>query len=315
MTQKTITIKGIVYDAHSGERIGSAIEGGKRPSVAARSSQTMHQMTQKSHTLNRRVVAGTAKQSIKKVSHPARQSIERSPSITRFAPHTANALHLPQQRIVSDVAPTVHHPIAAKLQQDKQVQPSMEVIGQPKPSHVIKQEAITKALNDAPKHSAQSKQVTQPRRLQRIGSIGSIAIALLLLGGYFAYINMPGLSVRVAAVEAGINATYPSYRPDGYTLAGSVAYNQNEVDMKFASNSGSQNFTLDQQKTDWDSTAVLENYVKQKAGDNYITYNENGLTIYTYDSNAAWVNNGILYTINGDAPLTSDQIRHIAISM
>jgi hypothetical protein len=60
---------------------------------------------------------------------------------------------------------------------------------------------------------------------------------------------------------------------------------------------------------------VLDNYVKEKAGDNYITYNERGLTIYTYNSNAAWVNNGVLYTIDGDAPLSSDQIRRIATSL
>jgi hypothetical protein len=85
--------------------------------------------------------------------------------------------------------------------------------------------------------------------------------------------------------------------------------------MKFASNSGPQNFTLNQKKSSWDSSAVLDNYVKQKAGENYITYNERGLTIYTYGSDAAWINNGVLYTINGDAPLSSDQIRHIATSM
>jgi len=85
--------------------------------------------------------------------------------------------------------------------------------------------------------------------------------------------------------------------------------------MKFASNSGPQNFTVTQSKTSWDSSAVLDNYIKEKAGDNYITYDEHGLTIYTYGSNAAWVNGGVLYTITGDAPLSGDQIRHIATSM
>ena len=35
---------------------------------------------------------------------------------------------------------------------------------------------------------------------------------------------MPTLSVRVAASQAGIDASYPSYRPDGYALNGPVTY-------------------------------------------------------------------------------------------
>lgn len=85
--------------------------------------------------------------------------------------------------------------------------------------------------------------------------------------------------------------------------------------MKFAANGGPQNFTVSQTKSNWDSSTVLDRYIKEKAGDNYITYSERGLTIYTYDGNAAWVNGGIFYTITGDAPLSSDQIRRIATSM
>ena len=126
---------------------------------------------------------------------------------------------------------------------------------------------------------------------------------------------MPNLSVRVAAAQAGIDATYPSYRPDGYKLNGPVAYNQGEVSMKFAANAGPQDFTIVQSKTNWDSSAAKENYVKPKWGDNVMQYTEHGLTIYAHDGDAAWVNNGILYTIDGDAPLSASQIRGIATSM
>lgn len=170
-------------------------------------------------------------------------------------------------------------------------------------------------MEKAPSHSAKTEQVKHKKRYPRILSVSSAGLALLLLGGYFTYINMPSLSTRVAAAQAGINATYPSYHPDGYSLSGAVAYNQGEVHMKFASNAGPQSFTVDQTKSSWDSSAVLENYVTKKVGENYITYNEHGLTIYTFGGDAAWVNGGILYTISGDAPLSGDQIRHIATSM
>jgi hypothetical protein len=317
MSQKTVTINGTTYDAHTGLPVKSAETTPIVPEVkqsvkpqAVRPSQSVHHTQQKSQTLNRRVVKSTA--IVKQMS----ATVKKSPAITKFAPHPAGIAQ--PTRTTSDIAPVKHHPIVAKtLHRTATSQQRLVSPMAPKPSQVIKQEAITEALNKAPQHSAShhTKEVHQPRRFQRVAGIGSISLALLLLGGYFTYLNMPSLSVRVAAAQAGVNATYPDYRPDGYSLSGAVAYSDGEVNMKFASNSGPQNFVLNQKKSSWDSSAVLDNYVKQKAGENYITYNERGLTIYTYGSDAAWINNGVLYTINGDAPLSSDQIRHIATSM
>lgn len=138
---------------------------------------------------------------------------------------------------------------------------------------------------------------------------------MLLLGAYFTYLTMPQLSIRVAASQAGIEATYPGYRPNGYTLSGPIAYSDDQVRMKFVANAGPHSFTINQTKSSLDSLAVLENYVQPKAGNNYITNREDGLTIYTYDTSATWVDRGIMYTISGDAPLSNEQIRHIAVSM
>ena len=137
----------------------------------------------------------------------------------------------------------------------------------------------------------------------------------MLIAGYLTYINMPNLSVRVAAAQAGIDANYPNYRPDGYALNGPVTYTDGRVSMNFKANAGSQNFSVNQSKSGWDSDAVLDNYVTPRATNGYIPYTERGLTIYTYDNNAAWVNAGILYTVEGDAPLSSEQIRRIATSL
>jgi hypothetical protein len=140
-------------------------------------------------------------------------------------------------------------------------------------------------------------------------------IGLLLLTGYFTYINLPNLSVRVAAAQAGIDATYPEYRPVGYRLNGPVAYKNGEVSMNFASNSGPVSFSLNQSKSSWDSSALLEKYVNPKSDGKYATYSDDGLTIYTYGTDAAWVNGGILYTVDGSAMLSNEQIRRMATSM
>lgn len=329
MSQQTITINGTTYDAHTGLPVaqGQATSTPQPVSFAkpkTHPSHDIHQRVQKSHTLNRktvkRIVAAQSANAARSQS-----SVKKSPAITKFAPHPAGTVT--KRRNVSDIGP-VAHPMMQKAhaQMAAKPQPAHPALPQrqpaakpaPKPSAVIKTEAEKEALDNAPSHHAaghKQHRAKSTRKAPRILSIASASLALLLLGGYFTYLNMPNLSVRVAAAQAGIDASYPSYRPDGYSLNGPVAYNDGQVSMKFAANAGPQNFKIIQSETNWDSTAVKENYVEPKWGEDVIQYTENGLSIYAHDGEAAWVNNGILYTIQGDAPLSASQIRGIATSM
>lgn len=125
---------------------------------------------------------------------------------------------------------------------------------------------------------------------------------------------MPNLSVRVAAAQAGVDAQYPSYTPSGYRFDGPVAFSNGKVHLSFRANGGDEEYNISQQKSSWDSQAVLDNYVAA-ATDNYDVNDTQGLTIYTYNNNAAWVNRGVLYTITGDAPLKTEQVVRIATSL
>ena len=125
---------------------------------------------------------------------------------------------------------------------------------------------------------------------------------------------MPSLSVRIASIQAGISATYPEYSPNGYSLNGPVQFSDNEVVINFRANTGNTKFVIKQSKSSWDSSAV-KNKVSNDSKGEFITTEEKGLTIYTYNGNASWVNGGILYAITGDAPLSGDQIRRIATSL
>ena len=329
MSQRTVTINGTVYDAHTGmplENLGAVTEAKVTPvhtPSKPRPSQSVHRIPEKSKTLNRHVVG---KKASVKAPAPARQDVVRrrvsditkSPSITKFAPHPVTAKQ-PQARKMSDIAaPVAQHPIAAKAQQHHAQMQATQVAPRPqapKPSQIIKQEAIAEALDNAPSHAANHEQHKTTKKRSRFLSVASASLALLLLGGYFTYLNMPSLSVRVAAAQAGVNATYPEYRPDGYSLHGPVAYDDGQVSMKFAANAGPQNFSITQTKSNWDSSALEENYVNQASNGGYVPFIEHGLKIYVFDNNAAWVNGGVLYKITGDAPLSNDQIRRIATSM
>lgn len=312
MSQSTVLINGVLYDAAT----GMPVEEGRESVVAStftvkktHPSHEMHQHAQKSQTLNRHVVRNDAP-----VKAATRQAIQRSPMISKFAAHPVKPAS--QARMVNDIGPSVH-PVVKKAHERMNTTPRQaaphQVNSAVRPAAIIKQEAMDEALNKAPSHHA-ARPVKIPRRKSRALSVASAALALLLLGGYFTYINLPNISVRVAAAQAGINASYPAYHPDGYRLAG-VAYTKGAVSMKFAANAGPQNFTITQQQTSWDSTAVDENYVKPNWGDDVVPYAEHGLTIYAHDGNAVWVNGGILYTISGDAPLSSSQVRGIATNL
>ena len=139
-----------------------------------------------------------------------------------------------------------------------------------------------------------------------------IAVALL---GYLVALNMPDISVRVAAMQTGIEKLYPSYVPSNYRLDGLVKEEAGRVTMNFKREDGKK-FILMEEKSSWDSAAVLSNYVKKNWGNNYSIAKGQGLTIYISGSNAAWVNGGVFYVItNEDGSLSATDLHDIAVSL
>lgn len=338
MSQKqTVTINGREYDIRTGLPVTQQQERTSRAELRSTKSRSttdahaVHKKTQKSTTLNRKFTKKPVKQTQVAPKHtitqnrgaridgikPARRGVsspaltpqKKQPIVQPIAQKTPALVHQQPQPAVA----VPQHPAVAKAHKAQAAAKQPQVSTVPAASH-LKQAAINEALENAPKHHA--KQHRTPRSFQSrlIGAVFG-CMALVLFGGYFTYLNVPNLSVRVAAAQAGIDASYPGYRPDGYRLKGPVAYSDGQVQMQFAANTGDTNFTLNQAKSSWDSSALLENYVRDQSNDEYSTSQEKGITIYNYGSNAAWVSGGILYTIQGDAPLSPDQIRKIATSV
>lgn len=321
---KIVSIGGLEYDSQTGLPIAKSaptpISVVAKPAKKVRDIQPvhakgMHTTQQRSATLNRKFVTKSKTPQIKiqpktRIKNlDIKPSVPRSAHISKFAPEP-QALKAKRQ-IVTDIAPKTH-PIVKKAhttQATKQLATKHEPAKAPSAKD-IKHAELGKALAHA---KTETKAPKQPRR--RGLNIAAASFGILLLAGYFTYINMPNLSVRVAAAQAGINASFPEYRPIGYSLNGPVAYQDGEVSMKFKSNTGPVAFSLNQAKSSWDSAALLEKFVSPQSKSKYATYNDGGLTIYTYGTNAAWVNGGVLYTIEGDATLSNEQIRRIATSM
>lgn len=332
--KQTITINGRHYDARTGLAVdvpGAPVHTPTAPTAptahhrASTPATAIHARTQKSQTLHRKALKRphtTHTPAPKTDGHViiprkhkplhAAVPVAQSEAVTKFAPHPVK-----QKAKVMDIGPVAHpHVVKAHAISHVKAEKPLHATKPEsrKTSQEIKRSAIHQAIeNTSVNHTPVKRRLL--KRHPRAISIVSASIAIVLLGGYLTYLNMPSLSVRVAAAQAGINASYPNYQPDGYSLNGTVGYTQGKVTMRFASNGGPTGFTINQTKSNWDSAAVLDNFVTPRTGASYVPYTERGLTIYTFGNNAAWVNGGILYTIEGDAPLSSEQIRRIATSL
>lgn len=152
----------------------------------------------------------------------------------------------------------------------------------------------------------------KPRTL----STASLALAALLVVGFFAYQNAPNLSMRIASARAGIEASLPSYQPAGFGIEGGIAYKPGQIEVSYGSNSDERNYKITQATSSWNSETLVQNYEPLKDTSNYQTIPNKGKTVYVYNgSNATWVDGGIWYRIEGDSKLSSDQLLSVADSL
>ncbi len=209
--------------------------------------------------------------------------------------------------------PSVVRTARARIASKKQAQVHMS-------AQEMKERAITDALQKVATMSTTERRQQQEQKkgfFKRRGFImaASLAAISVCVLGYLVYLNLPDLSVRVAAMQSGIENAYPSYVPSSYRLQGLVKEENGTITMNFVKDSDSK-FTLIEKKSSWDSDAVLSNFVKDRWGDNYTVAKGQGLLVYISGSNAVWVNGGVLYEIQDDSgKLSTDDLHDIAIGL
>lgn len=299
---RIVIIKGRQYDSVTGLPLPDA------PKLAS-SPTAMQNLSHKSA-----IIMKTAQKPINQGIILARKvgrtmDVARSKGISHFAP---KLVAKPSQVSKPDIGP-VKHPIIDKVEKNRNaMRPSSQKTHNTKSLQERKEATIAaayKRVDDPPKEQHRTKKT--PFKYMNVFTVSVIAVIII---GYLVYLYMPGFSVRVASARAGINATYPEYCPDGYSLSGPVTYDDKEVIINFHANTGDSKFSIKQSKSNWDSSAVRAQADKD-SGNKVMTTSEKGLTIFSYNNTAVWVNGGILYTITGDAPLSGDQIRRIATSL
>jgi len=320
--KRTITINGRVYDAVTGlpvktpqptPKVGPVPKKPTSKTVPQTRGQAaagaVHSSMQRSITLARRAAKKPVASVNKIVRRPQpgrAMDIAPTKNLSKFAPHpVVKPTEKPDK-------PAQVHPAAERAIAKAQVKKQAQIkAATPPTSKEIKEAAIAKAMT-TPKPKA--KKAPKNKWTRRVLIIAAI-IVVIVSALYLVYRFIPSVSVSIAAAQAGVDARYPDYVPDGFSLKQPVTYSDGQVDLTFISNSNPTAYTISQKRSSWDSSAVLDKVVEPVVGDNYATSQERGLTIYTYSKGAAWVNGGILYEITSDANLSNDQVRHIATSL
>lgn len=179
----------------------------------------------------------------------------------------------------------------------------------------IKEREIQKAVKTASKLDNQNKK--SRRRLefgwQRVFLAVACAATAVFAIAYFVNSTSTDMSLKVAAMQSGIEASYPSYIPRGYTLT-DVTSATGKVIMHFKN--GDDEFGITEESSNWDSEALLNEYIKENYGNEYTMVREQGLTLYMGGNWEAWVNGGVLYKLSvTSGSLTKKQMKSIAVSM
>lgn len=350
-SSSVIEINGNQYDAITGQLIGSAkrlvskatkssfrnIDGFVRKSAAKvsvrPSSQNVHKGAERAKTLMRSGVTKPVGKIINKSKlqksttglvaaiHPQRAqraaNVHLHKNVSRFGSLSSQ----PTPTVTQTVEVTAR-PIASKTRAVSTAitMPSMVTSASHQHLERLLDHALFRA--DAHKQALHGHHPGQSRWRQislmpRWVSITAISLILLLIGGFFAWQNIPQVSMKLAATKAHISASVPAYSPSGFKFAGPIKYENGVVAMNFVANADpNRSFTILQRASELDSASLLANYINPSRH-TFQTSQVKGATVYIHGENndATWVSNGIMYSIEDRANLNSDQLLKIIGSM
>ena len=281
-----------------------------------KNAMAAHRKVKMSTTLNRRYVKKPVLNTDMVVP------IKRSPKVEHFSDvmtaSDASAVEQPiEQATMHKMQVSANEKMNARKQkEDKSVKMTAKE---------LKDQAIQKALASAAKTAnddTTSKKKLKKQKVTKVHfGLGRVVLALSCAAAavfaivYFVNLNMPDISMRVAAMQTGIDASYPGYVPRDFSLSDITSEN-GKIVLNFKNASTGDAFSLIEEQSSWDSNALLANFVKDEYGENYSIIREQGLTIYISGSDAAWVNGGVVYKIDTTAgSLTKKQINTIATSL
>jgi len=287
-------------------------------------SPNPHKRVQRSTTLNRKYVKRPVKTpKIKTTAELHAENLKRRQALAARMSHgrllKASPVTNPKKTSLVPSpklsTPIKKHPLEASARA-KLAAPSSLTPKKPLSMREKKELAIKSALKTMAETSAPQERKTLHKSFfsfKRVAFALFLAIFVVGVAAYLIRLSMPNLSVKVAAMQTGIDAIYPSFVPKGFSLS-DITADAAKISLKFTSSENS-SYIITEEKSSWNSSALEENYIKPNFQKQYSTVREQGLTIFISGPNCAWVNGGKLFTISSDSELTKTQLVSIATSL
>lgn len=287
----------------------------------SRSAKTNQRKVRSSTTLSRKYTRRPAK------NNDTMVTVKRSPKVKRFAsPEIVAPVAMQEEPMVMATPHPMQESANTKMRERANMAQPLQT--ERVSAKELKDQAIKKALASASNVTEEGKTMSSNKSKAKKKTtsqlhfgFGRVLLALSCAAAavfaivYFVNLNMPDISMRVAAMQTGMDPSYPNYVPRDYSIS-SITSEDGKITMEFFNSNENSGFTLIEEKSSWDTNALLSNYVKEEYGESYSIIREQGLTIYISGSDAAWVNGGKVYKINTTSgTLTNKQIRSIATSL
>lgn len=231
--------------------------------------------------------------------------------ITHFASEKVLESEAIQNAISEVTGGTVEEPVTAPV--------IMPVASASRP-HItakqIKEQEIERAMRSAERiKSARSRRKIRrypPTEfgLKRVALAMATAAVVVFGVVYLVNANTPDISMKVAAMQNGIDAVYPAYTPRGFALSDITSEN-GKVTLNFKNPETGAAYSLTEEAVS-ENVTLLE-YIDETFGANYTRIDEQGISVYISNNGAAWTNNGVVFKLKiTSGSLTRKQITTIA---
>lgn len=153
------------------------------------------------------------------------------------------------------------------------------------------------------------KAILKKHARRHFTSMAAGTLALLVIAGFAAYQNTPGLQFKLASLQAGVATHMPNFQAAGFAYTGVKADN-GTLTVGFRGSQGN-TYQLTQQTTNWSGSDMIQNISSTDASGtpNFTTVIAHGTKIYKFSNNTAtWVSNGEWYQLRGTGALNDSQL-------
>lgn len=295
----------------------------KKPASKPRQAgaHTKAHKPQRTNTLMRSVVKkpDTKPAANSKITKQPDAQLERKKAV-----HTIHPVRLERsrqtpksQQIQRFAAPVRYAPTpVARPQPAERAQTSAHapLFGQSKPAQHA--DIFEAAIAHAVSHTQKPFKL-KPSRTRRAAHAAVIAVAVLAAIGGLIWWQKPNIELRLASFQAGFQASNPSHQLEGFTREGARQVN-GEVIISY--HSGNRYYEVTQQKSGWNSQALLETSVLGATSEDPVVLESRGRIVYLYKNSegswrASWMDRGIRHDITGNAHITREDIAAIVDSI